>query len=56
LIGDVDRALPEEVIAKMQAAMPSAQVVTIEQAGHTSLLTIPSEERDTAILRFLNLT
>jgi pimeloyl-ACP methyl ester carboxylesterase len=56
LISDMDRALPDEVIAKMQTAMPSAQVVTIEHAGHTSLLTIPSEERDTAILQFLNLT
>jgi hypothetical protein len=29
--------------------------VTIERAGHTSLLTIPSEERDSAILEFLGL-
>jgi pimeloyl-ACP methyl ester carboxylesterase len=55
VVGEMDRALPDEVILKMQSAIPSAQVVTIEQAGHTSLLTIPSDERDTAILQFLNL-
>jgi pimeloyl-ACP methyl ester carboxylesterase len=55
LMGATDRALPDEVIAKMQSAMPTAEIVTIEEAGHTSLLTIPSDERDTALLQFLKL-
>jgi len=35
--------------------MPAARVVTIPEAGHTSLLTIPSQERDAAVLEFLGL-
>ncbi len=55
LMGTGDRVLPDEVVARMLDGMPSAKVVTIEQAGHTSLMTIPSEERDSAILEFLAL-
>ncbi len=48
-----DQVLSDEVIATMLEGMPMAGVVTIAEAGHTSLLTIPSAERDTAILAFL---
>lgn len=53
VVGAEDQVLTDEVLAPMLDAMPSAGVVTIAEAGHTSLLTIPSEERDTAILDFL---
>jgi pimeloyl-ACP methyl ester carboxylesterase len=55
LIGKEDRVLPDEIVATMLDGMPSARVVTVEEAGHTSLLTIPSPARDAAILEFLGL-
>jgi pimeloyl-ACP methyl ester carboxylesterase len=54
IVGREDQVLPDEVIATMLEGMPSAQVVTIEEAGHTSLLTVPNEQRDEAILQFLD--
>jgi pimeloyl-ACP methyl ester carboxylesterase len=56
LIGQEDRVLPDDTITSMVDKLPSARVVTIEEAGHTGLLTIPSPERDGAILEFLGLT
>jgi pimeloyl-ACP methyl ester carboxylesterase len=53
LIGKEDRVLPDEVVATMLDGMPAARVVTVDAAGHTSLLTIPSMDRDAAILEFL---
>jgi pimeloyl-ACP methyl ester carboxylesterase len=55
VIGRQDQVLPDAVIDKMRLGMPAAKVVTIEQAGHTSLLTIPSPKRDQAVLQFLGL-
>ena len=55
LIGPEDRVLPDETVANMLDAMRSAKLVTIEQAGHTGLITTPSQERDAAILDFLGL-
>jgi len=49
-----DQMLPDGVVESMCAGMPSAQVVTVEQAGHTSLLTVPSDTRDRAVLHFLD--
>jgi len=56
IMGVEDQLLPDPVIATMQAGMPTSTVVTIMGAGHTSLLTIPSRERDEAILNFLGLS
>ncbi len=55
MVGPQDQVLPDDVVASMLEGMPSAQVVTVEGAGHTSLLTIPSQERDAALLQFLGL-
>jgi pimeloyl-ACP methyl ester carboxylesterase len=55
MVGVEDRVLSDEAVAAMRAGLHSSRVVTIERAGHTSLLTIPSEERDSAILEFLGL-
>ncbi|MBX3064233.1 MAG: alpha/beta hydrolase [Anaerolineae bacterium] len=55
VIGKEDQVLPDPVISQMQAGMPAAKVVTIESAGHTSVITIPSEERDQALSQFLGL-
>jgi pimeloyl-ACP methyl ester carboxylesterase len=55
MVGKDDQALNDSVIATMLAGMPTARVVTIPEAGHTSLITIPSEARDAAVLEFLGL-
>ena len=52
--GPDDQMLPDEVVAAMCEGLPSAQVVTVERAAHTSLMTVPSETRDAAILHFLD--
>ncbi len=56
IVGKDDQVLSDSVVATMLEGMPTARVVTIQQAGHTSLLTIPSEERDAALLQFLGLS
>ncbi|MCC6973410.1 MAG: alpha/beta hydrolase [Anaerolineae bacterium] len=55
VIGAADPALPDEAIALMRAQMPQAQIVTIPEAAHTSLMTIPSPLRDQSLLRFLGI-
>lgn len=55
VLGREDQVLPDEVIATMRDGMPHAEVVTVDDAGHTSLLTIPHVERDDALRRFLGL-
>ncbi len=52
-MGREDQVLPDDVIETMRRGLPQAQVVTVEGAGHTSLLTIPAPARDAAILDFL---
>lgn len=54
--GSEDQVLPDSVVALMLEGMPTAQVITIPQASHTSLLTIPSAERNKAVLNFLGLS
>ncbi len=56
IAGKDDQFLTDSVIETMQQAMPSAEVFTVAGAGHTSVLTVPSVERDTAILKFLGIT
>jgi pimeloyl-ACP methyl ester carboxylesterase len=56
IMGVEDRLLSDPVIAQMQAGMPNSNAVTVIGAGHTSLLTIPSPERDEAILNFLGIS
>ncbi|MEP7286212.1 MAG: alpha/beta hydrolase [Chloroflexota bacterium] len=53
--GAEDQVLSDDVLATMLQGMPAAQTVTITGAGHTSLLTIPSPVRDSAILKFLDM-
>jgi pimeloyl-ACP methyl ester carboxylesterase len=53
IMGKADQILNDEVIGTMLEGLPQAQIVTVEAAGHTSLLSIPSERRDRAILEFL---
>lgn len=58
ILGKDDQVLNDATIAQMVDGLTGAtsvEVVTIEQAGHTSLMTIPSEIRDNAILRFLGI-
>jgi pimeloyl-ACP methyl ester carboxylesterase len=56
VMGREDQVLSDYVIAIMRQGMPRARVVTVDPAGHTSLLTIPYAERDEAILQFLGLS
>jgi len=58
LLGPMDQVLPDPVIDQMVQGMSGTKVTvtTIESAGHTSLLTIPNEVRDHAILDFLGLS
>ncbi|MBX3086561.1 MAG: alpha/beta hydrolase [Anaerolineae bacterium] len=53
VMGREDQVLSDYIIAIMRQGMPRARVVTVDPAGHTSLLTIPYAERDEAILQFL---
>jgi pimeloyl-ACP methyl ester carboxylesterase len=53
IIGAEDQVLPDEVVESMCAGIPQAQVITVQGAGHTSLLTIPDASRDDAVLEFL---
>jgi pimeloyl-ACP methyl ester carboxylesterase len=55
VFGREDQVLPDDVITVMKAGMPAAEVFTVDSAGHTSLLTIPHEGRDHALIRFLGL-
>ncbi|HRE47000.1 MAG TPA: alpha/beta hydrolase [Aggregatilineales bacterium] len=48
-----DPLLSEDILAKMVKAFPNARAVTIPDAGHTSLMTIPSTIRDQALITFL---
>jgi pimeloyl-ACP methyl ester carboxylesterase len=56
VFGRDDQVLADSVMTAMRDGMPHARVVTINEAGHTSLLTIPSENRDRAVLTFLGLS
>ena len=56
IMGAEDQVLTDDVIAAMLERMPAANVLTIAEAGHTSLLTVPNDERDMAILGFLRQT
>jgi pimeloyl-ACP methyl ester carboxylesterase len=55
VMGREDQVLSDYLIAMMRQGLPRARVVTIDPAGHTSLMTIPYAERDEAILQFLGL-
>jgi pimeloyl-ACP methyl ester carboxylesterase len=55
VIGREDQVLSDAVIDAMKAHLPAAEVVTVEPAGHTSVLTIPHAHRDHSILQFLGL-
>ena len=55
LFGPGSMVLPDESLSALLHAIPSAQAITIEEASHTSLLTIPCEARDRAIVKFLGL-
>lgn len=48
-----DILLPEDVVDKMIREIPKAEVVNIEGANHYSIIFQPFEERDRAILDFL---
>jgi len=51
--GKDDQILTDTALKKMQEGMPNAEIITVAGAGHTSVLTVPSADRDAAILRFL---
>jgi lipase len=55
MIGTEDQVLTDAVIDSMRFGTDAVEVVTVPEAGHTTLLTMPSEVRDEAILRFLGL-
>jgi pimeloyl-ACP methyl ester carboxylesterase len=58
VMGTADQVLPDDVLHGMTTSLrasPSVQVVTVAEAGHTSVMTIPHSARDEAILRFLGL-
>ena len=52
---ETDQVLPNSAIQAMTSGMPQAKVVTIPEAAHLTLLTIPSAERNAAILDFLGI-
>ena len=54
VVGEADQVIPDPQLAVMLAAMPHATAVTVPEAGHTSLMTIPSPARDAAVLKFLD--
>jgi pimeloyl-ACP methyl ester carboxylesterase len=54
VVGEADQVIPDDQLAVMLAAMPRATAVTVPEAGHTSLMTIPSPARDEAVLKFLD--
>lgn len=56
VFGGNDQVLSDAVLRTMLDGMQQADAVTIEDAGHTSLLTMPSDKRDRAVLKFLGLT
>ncbi|MCC7206607.1 MAG: alpha/beta hydrolase [Anaerolineae bacterium] len=53
IVGDFDQVIPDEQLAAVLAAIPGSRAVTVPEAGHTSLMTIPSAARDEAVLSFL---
>jgi pimeloyl-ACP methyl ester carboxylesterase len=53
VISTDDPVISDAVLEKLKQALPQAKAVTIPEAAHTSLLTIPSPNRDQAILEFL---
>ncbi|MCC7449436.1 MAG: alpha/beta hydrolase [Anaerolineae bacterium] len=55
IVGKDDQVLADSVISTMRAGLPTARVITIPEAGHTSLITAPSHARDAAVLDFLGL-
>jgi lipase len=55
VFGRDDQVISDAALRSFQQALPTAQVVTLETAGHTTVLTIPSADRDTAIVHFLGL-
>jgi pimeloyl-ACP methyl ester carboxylesterase len=56
ITGPNDQVLDDATLEVMQNGMPHAEIVTIPQAGHTTIVTMPSPERDAAIERFLGVT
>ncbi|HVO41760.1 MAG TPA: alpha/beta hydrolase [Aggregatilineales bacterium] len=50
-----DQMLSDDAIALMTASMPNTKVLTIAEATHITLLTVPSAARNTAILEFLGI-
>ena len=55
LFGPEDQVLNDEVLDPILAGIPQAQVITVPEAGHTSIMTIPSTMRDNVILEFLGI-
>lgn len=53
IVGDADQVIPDEQLAAMLAAISGSKAVTVPEAGHTSLMTIPSPARDEAVVSFL---
>ncbi len=53
IFSPTEPVLTDEIVALMQAGMPQAQVLTIPEAGHTTIVTMPHPQRDAALLRFL---
>lgn len=55
VFGIDDCVISDDVLNLLIEALPQAQVVTIPEAGHTTILTMPSRHRDQAIVDFLKL-
>jgi pimeloyl-ACP methyl ester carboxylesterase len=53
IFSPTEPVLTDEILALMQAGMPQAEVLTISEAGHTTIVTMPHPQRDAAMLRFL---
>jgi len=56
IFSPTDPVLTDDTLALMQAGMPQAEVLTVPEAGHTTIVTMPHAERDAAILRFLGVS
>ncbi|MCS6870285.1 MAG: alpha/beta hydrolase [Anaerolineae bacterium] len=56
IFSPTEPVLTDDILAMMQAGMPQAEILTIPEAAHTTIVTMPHAERDAAILRFLGVS
>ncbi len=56
IFSPTEPVLTDETIALMQSGLPQAQVLTIPEAAHTTIVTMPHAQRDATLLGFLGVS